>query len=85
MNATAVRDTDALTGGRHLDIQLEAAGRALTPGPSKTAFNVEIWRVPERKGDIVNAAPNEHHALGWFTLGKSKSVDLADHEYRASQ
>ncbi|WP_170192067.1 hypothetical protein [Rhodoglobus vestalii] len=38
---------------------------------------------PEREGDIVNAAPTEHDALDWSTLGEAKSLDLADHEYRA--
>lgn len=44
---------------------------------------MDIWRIHEWEGEVVNAAPEEHDALGWFTLGEAKSLNLADPEYRA--
>lgn len=43
----------------------------------------EIWRVEAWEGEIINAAPDEHDALGWFSLNETISLDLADPEYRA--
>lgn len=43
----------------------------------------EIWRVEAWEGEIFNAAPDEHDALGWFSLDKAISLDLADDGYRA--
>ena len=43
----------------------------------------EIWRVDDWAGTIVNAAPEEHDAIGWFSLDEATSLDLADPEYPA--
>ncbi|TFD02738.1 NUDIX hydrolase [Cryobacterium sinapicolor] len=44
---------------------------------------LEVWRVDAWDGDIVNAAPDEHDAFGWFSLDEAMSSDLADDEYPA--
>lgn len=43
----------------------------------------EIWRVEAWEGEIFNAAPDEHDALGWFSLDEAISMDLANDGYRA--
>jgi hypothetical protein len=40
---------------------------------------------PQEGGDIVNAALSELDALVWSTLGKTKFLVFADHEYHSSQ
>ena len=44
---------------------------------------LDVWRVDEWDGEIVNAAEDEHDALGWFSLDEPMTLDLADHEYLA--
>ena len=44
---------------------------------------LEVWRVEEWVGDIVNAAPDEHDGFGWFSLDEAISLDLADAGYTA--
>jgi len=44
---------------------------------------LEVWKVEEWVGDIVNAAPDEHDSLGWFSLEEAISLDLADAGYQA--
>jgi len=42
---------------------------------------LEVWRVDDWVGDVVNAAPDEHDDIGWFSLNEAISLDLADLEY----
>ncbi|MFD1376952.1 NUDIX hydrolase [Micrococcus antarcticus] len=44
---------------------------------------LEIWRVSEWDGEIINAAPDEHDDFGWFTLDEASSLDLASDDYQA--
>lgn len=43
----------------------------------------EVWLVESWSGEVENAAPDEHDALGWFELREALAVDLADPEYPA--
>ena len=43
----------------------------------------EIWKVEAWEGAIINAAPDEHDAIGWFRLDEAMSLDLADDGYPA--
>ncbi len=42
---------------------------------------LELWRVDRWRGDVRNAAADEHDEIGWFTAAQAKSLDLADQEY----
>lgn len=44
---------------------------------------LDVWRVEHWAGDIVNAAPDEHDAMGWFNLNEAISLNLADPKYPA--
>ncbi|WP_461170743.1 NUDIX domain-containing protein [Arthrobacter sp. Z1-15] len=44
---------------------------------------LKVWRVDDWAGDIVNAAPDEHDDVGWFSLNEAVSLDLADPVYPA--
>lgn len=44
---------------------------------------LDVWRVEDWVGDIVNAAPDEHDDMGWFSLNQAMSLHLADPEYPA--
>ncbi|MHA7270305.1 NUDIX domain-containing protein [Arthrobacter sp. HLT1-20] len=44
---------------------------------------LEVWRVDDWVGDIVNTATDEHDGIGWFSLHEAISLDLADPEYPA--
>ena len=42
---------------------------------------IEIWKVVDWDGAVINAAPDEHDTLGWFTPEDAKSLNLADAGY----
>jgi 8-oxo-dGTP diphosphatase len=42
---------------------------------------LELWRVDSWDGDVINAAPEEHDALGWFTAMEAAGLVLADPDY----
>lgn len=44
---------------------------------------IDIWKVVEWDGAVINAAPDEHDTFGWFTLEEASVLDLADVEYPA--
>lgn len=44
---------------------------------------LEISRISEWDGEIVNAAPDEHDGFGWFTLDEAISLELASDDYQA--
>jgi 8-oxo-dGTP diphosphatase len=48
-----------------------------------TGLELDIWLIDQWHGDIVNAAPEEHDAIGWFTLAEARALPLADDGYRA--
>lgn len=48
---------------------------------SSSDLVLDVWRVDDWAGDVVNAAPDEHDDIGWFSLDEAKSLDLADPEY----
>jgi mutator protein MutT len=58
------------------------SGNALLTRQEAGLF-LEVWRVEEWDGDIINAAPDEHDAVGWFSLDEALSLDLADGDYPA--
>jgi len=46
--------------------------------PTKTWYpNVDEWG-----GNVTNAAPEEHDAIGWFTLAEAQQQPLANESYR---
>ena len=58
------------------------AGKAILTRQDAEMFK-EVWLVEKWDGDIVNAAPDEHDAIGWFSLDEAISLDLADADYPA--
>lgn len=44
---------------------------------------LDIWLVVEWVGEVMNAAPEEHDSVGWFTRDEAELLNLADTEYRA--
>lgn len=44
---------------------------------------LEAWLIEEWDGTVVNAAPGEHDAFGWFSLDEAIALDLASNEYKA--
>lgn len=44
---------------------------------------LEVWRVDDWTGEVLNAAPDEHDDIGWFNLTEAVSLDLADPGYPA--
>jgi 8-oxo-dGTP diphosphatase len=43
---------------------------------------LSVWLVEAWRGDIANAAPEEHDAIGWFTLAEAVALPLPHDEYR---
>lgn len=41
-----------------------------------------IWRVDEWRGEVTNGAPEEHDAIGWFTVAETQQLTLASESYR---
>ena len=62
-------------GVRVRDVRRHAAGLDL-PGVDLHLFVVESW-----EGEVVNAAPEEHDDLGWFTASELSDLVLADVRY----
>ena len=44
---------------------------------------VEVWRIDDWDGDVVNAAPDEHDEIAWFSVDEASTLDLADRDYPA--
>lgn len=66
-----------------LNVEITApAGQAILTRQNAEMFQ-EVWLVEKWEGDIVNAAPDEHNATGWFSLEEAISLDLADSNYPA--
>lgn len=75
----------ALVREHREELNVEVAppgGKALLTRQEANLF-LEVWRVDEWDGEIINAAPDEHDDFGWFSLNEAISLDLADGEYQA--
>lgn len=46
-----------------------------SPNPD---LDIEVWAVTSWKGGIINAAPEEHDQIAWFTAPEVETLDLAD-------
>ncbi|MFF0173307.1 NUDIX domain-containing protein [Micromonospora profundi] len=46
-------------------------------------FDMQIWLIEAWTGSPVNAAPDEHDAIGWFTEEALGELSLAHHSYRS--
>lgn len=44
-------------------------------------FEMSIWMIDTWEGEIMNAAPDEHDAIGWFTADDVGSLRLAHSRY----
>ncbi|MFZ0387083.1 MAG: NUDIX domain-containing protein [Solirubrobacteraceae bacterium] len=44
--------------------------------------DMRVWVVRDWSGDAVNAAPDEHDAVGWFEPAQLEHLSLAHPEYR---
>ena len=44
-------------------------------------FEMSIWIVDAWEGEIANTAPDEHDAIGWFTIADVSGLILADSRY----
>jgi len=44
--------------------------------------DMRVWIVREWSGDAINAAPEEHDAVGWFQPSQLERLSLAHPEYR---
>ncbi len=42
---------------------------------------MSIWMIDTWEGEIMNAAPDEHDAIGWFTADDVGSLRLAHSRY----
>ena len=62
-------------GVRVRDVRRHEASLDL-PGVDLHLFVVETW-----DGEVVNAAPEEHDELGWFTADELSALVLADARY----
>ncbi|MEP6648720.1 MAG: NUDIX domain-containing protein [Lapillicoccus sp.] len=61
-----------------IDVVAEARVRQIREGRLQLSVHlVTAWR-----GEPVNAAPDEHDALGWFTAGELDGVSVADDRYQ---
>ena len=61
---------------------------AAPPGPpvrevSADTFDMQIWLIDAWTGTPVNAAPEEHDAIGWFTADAVGGLSLAHDTYPA--
>jgi 8-oxo-dGTP pyrophosphatase MutT (NUDIX family) len=45
-------------------------------------FHMQIWLIEAWTGSPVNAAPDEHDAISWFTEDALGELRLAHHSYR---
>lgn len=41
-------------------------------------LSLALWEIDDWEGDVINAAPNEHDELAWFTIGQLDNLKLAD-------
>jgi mutator protein MutT len=46
-----------------------------------TEFDLRVWLITQWTGDIINASPDEHDALTWFSLAELSELELAHPSY----
>lgn len=44
-------------------------------------FDLKVWIVTEWRGTPVNASPDEHDAVAWFSAPQTLTLELADQSY----
>ena len=66
-----------------LSIEIAPPAGAALVTIQKANLRLEIWRVDAWQGTLINAAPDEHDAVGWFTGVEAQALELADAEYPA--
>ena len=69
------------------ELAVSVSERDLAPLPDAELVDddlqLSVWRIESWAGDPVNAAPDEHDALGWFPLGDALAQPLAYADYPA--
>lgn len=60
-----------------IEIDRASAVSVIQHSPKKN-LDIEIWAVSGWTGEIVNAEPAEHDAIGWFTVPEIDGLELAD-------
>ena len=74
---------EALVRELHEELGIKVAvpaGAALTTIRT-TELILDVWLIHEWDGALVNAAPDEHDAIGWFTADEVTTLALADDKY----
>lgn len=66
-----------------LNVEITAPGGTALLTRQEPGLSLEIWRIDEWDGEIMNAAPDEHDDLGWFSLEEALLLDLVSSEYQA--
>jgi 8-oxo-dGTP diphosphatase len=64
-----------------LGVDIEAPGDGPLLHVRLPTMEMWIWRVDEWTGEVTNAAPEEHDAIGWFTLAETQQLPLASESY----
>ncbi len=64
--------------GEELSITVEALPSEPDFGWSDDDVSISVWTVEDWVGEPVNAAPDEHDEIGWFTGPELATLNLAD-------
>lgn len=69
------------------ELAVDLSGCELAPTPDvelvDSDMHLSIWRIDSWKGHPLNAAPDEHDLIGWFTLRDALALPLAHPNYPA--
>jgi 8-oxo-dGTP pyrophosphatase MutT (NUDIX family) len=71
--------------GEELGVDVQAATIAATLPEVRIIdqeVDMQVWVVGDWAGEAVNAAPEEHEAIGWFRPAELEQLSLAHPEYR---
>jgi 8-oxo-dGTP diphosphatase len=71
--------------GEELGVDVEAATIAATLPEVRIIdheVDMQVWVVGDWAGEAINAAPEEHEAIGWFGPAELDHLSLAHPEYR---
>src|SRR5574341_1458517 len=52
-----------------------------SPNGSSDQLTVHLYRVTDWAGTPINRQPDEHSAIGWFSLAEAAQLPLADPSY----
>lgn len=69
--------------GEELGIEISPPGNAPLFTQRKGDLALAVWRIDSWVGTVVNAAPDEHDSLGWFSVAAASALELADDAYPA--